>query len=103
MFCSLAAMGLNFKPLLDVCSLKIAGELQTAKFPELEWSNPVAKSLFCSPAENVHEFPFNRLLVVLKSCHELRYRNYSLFSAMSEYVVSTFDMWSNKQVRCPLV
>ncbi|KAA0722616.1 FAST kinase domain-containing protein 2, mitochondrial [Triplophysa tibetana] len=58
MFCSLAAMGLNFKPLLDVCSLKIA--------------------------ENVHEFPFNRLLVVLKSCHELRYRNYSLFSAVSE-------------------
>ncbi|KAI7811208.1 putative FAST kinase domain-containing protein 2 [Triplophysa rosa] len=72
MFCSLAAMGLNFKPLLDVCSQKIA--------------------------ENVHGFPFNRLLVVLKSCHELRYRNYSLFSAVSEYVANTFDMWSNKQV-----
>lgn len=72
MFCSLAAMGLTFKPLLDVCSKKIA--------------------------ENVHEFPFNRLLAVLKSCHELRYRNYSLFSAVSEYVANTFDMWSNKQV-----
>ncbi|XP_055062109.2 FAST kinase domain-containing protein 2, mitochondrial [Misgurnus anguillicaudatus] len=72
MFCSLAAMGLNFKPLLDVCSKKIA--------------------------ENVHEFPFNRLLAVLISCRELRYRNYSLFSSVSEYVVNTFDMWSNKQV-----
>lgn len=72
MFCSLAAMGLNFKPLLDVCSKKIA--------------------------ENVHEFPFNRLLAVLISCRDLRYRNYSLFSSVSEYVVNTFDMWSNKQV-----
>ncbi|KAK2908533.1 hypothetical protein Q8A67_004370 [Cirrhinus molitorella] len=72
MFSSLAAMGLNFKPLLDVCSKKIA--------------------------ENVHEFPFNRLLSVLKSCHELHYRNYNLFSSISEYMANTFDMWSNKQV-----
>uniref|UniRef100_A0A671QTU5 FAST kinase domain-containing protein 2-like n=1 Tax=Sinocyclocheilus anshuiensis TaxID=1608454 RepID=A0A671QTU5_9TELE len=72
MFSSLAAMGLNFKPLLDVCSKKIA--------------------------ENVHEFPFNRLLSVLKSCHELHYRNYTLFSSISEYMANTFDMWSNKQV-----
>ncbi|XP_050977181.1 FAST kinase domain-containing protein 2, mitochondrial [Labeo rohita] len=72
MFSSLAAMGLNFKPLLDVCSKKIA--------------------------ENVHEFPFNRLLSVLKSCHELHYRNYTLFNSISDYIASTFDMWSNKQV-----
>uniref|UniRef100_A0A673G2A7 FAST kinase domain-containing protein 2-like n=1 Tax=Sinocyclocheilus rhinocerous TaxID=307959 RepID=A0A673G2A7_9TELE len=72
MFSSLAAVGLNFKPLLDVCSKKIA--------------------------ENVHEFPFGRLLSVLKSCHELHYRNYTLFSSISEYVANTFDMWSNKQV-----
>lgn len=72
MFSSLAAMGLNFKPLLDVCSRKIA--------------------------ENVHEFPFNRLLSVLKSCHELHYRNYTLFSSVSEYVANTFEMWSNRQV-----
>lgn len=72
MFSSLAAMGLNFKPLLDVCSKKIA--------------------------ENVHDFPFSRLLSVLKSCHELHYRNYHLFSSISEYMANTFDMWSNKQV-----
>ncbi|XP_051558140.1 FAST kinase domain-containing protein 2, mitochondrial [Myxocyprinus asiaticus] len=72
MFFSLAAMSLNFKPLLDVCSKKIA--------------------------ENVHEYPFSRLLAVLKSCHELHYRNFTLFSSVSEYVSNTFDMWSNKQV-----
>uniref|UniRef100_A0A672LPV7 FAST kinase domain-containing protein 2-like n=1 Tax=Sinocyclocheilus grahami TaxID=75366 RepID=A0A672LPV7_SINGR len=77
MFSSLAAVGLNFKPLLDVCSKKIA--------------------------ENVHEFPFGRLLSVLKSCNELRYRNYTLFSSISEYVANTFDMWSNKQVILLLV
>ncbi|XP_067298290.1 FAST kinase domain-containing protein 2, mitochondrial [Pseudorasbora parva] len=77
MFSSLAAMGLNFKPLLDVCSKNIA--------------------------ENVHEFPYGRLLSVLKSCHELRYRNYTLFNSVSEYMASTFDMWSNKQVILILV
>lgn len=77
MFSSLAAMGLNFKPLLDVCSKNIA--------------------------ENVHEFPYGRLLSVLKSCHELRYRNYTLFSSVSEYMANTFDMWSNKQVILILV
>ncbi|KAK7166747.1 hypothetical protein R3I93_006497 [Phoxinus phoxinus] len=77
MFSSLASMGLNFKPLLDVCSKNIA--------------------------ENVHEFPFGRLLPVLKSCHELRYRNYTLFSSVSEYMANTFDMWSNKQVILILV
>ncbi|XP_051761206.1 FAST kinase domain-containing protein 2, mitochondrial [Ctenopharyngodon idella] len=77
MFSSLAAMGLNFKPLLDVCSKNIA--------------------------ENVHEFPFGKLLSVLKSCHELRYRNYTLFSSVSEYMTNTFDMWSNKQVILILV
>uniref|UniRef100_A0A671M3B4 FAST kinase domains 2 n=1 Tax=Sinocyclocheilus anshuiensis TaxID=1608454 RepID=A0A671M3B4_9TELE len=77
MFSSLAAVGLNFKPLLDVCSKKIT--------------------------ENMHEFPFGRLLSVLKSCHELHYRNYTLFSSISEYVASTFDMWSNKQVILLLV
>ncbi|XP_073698916.1 FAST kinase domain-containing protein 2, mitochondrial [Garra rufa] len=72
MFSSLAAMDLNFKPLLDVCSKKIA--------------------------ENVHEFPFSRLLSVLKSCYELHYRNYTLFNSISDYIANTFDMWSNKQV-----
>lgn len=71
-FSSLAAMELNFKPLLNVCSKNIA--------------------------ENVHEFPISRLVMVLKSCYELQYRNYSLFSSISEYMTNTFDMWSNKKV-----
>lgn len=58
-------------------------------------------SLF--PAENVHEFPFGKLLSVLKSCHELHYRNYTLFNSVSEYMANTFDMWSNKQVRYLLI
>lgn len=71
-FLSLAAMDLNFKPLLNICSKNIA--------------------------ENVHEFPISRLVMVLKSCYELQYRNYSLFSSISEYMTNTFDMWSNKKV-----
>ncbi|XP_036418727.1 FAST kinase domain-containing protein 2, mitochondrial [Colossoma macropomum] len=72
MLTTLAAMHLNSKPLLDLCSKKIA--------------------------ENVHSVPFTRLLGVLKSCRELRYRNYSLFSSISDYVANTFTMWSNKQL-----
>ncbi|XP_039504305.1 FAST kinase domain-containing protein 2, mitochondrial [Pimephales promelas] len=77
MFSSLASMGLNFKPLLDICSKNIA--------------------------ENVHEFPFGRLLSVLKSCHELRYRNHALFNSVSEYMANTLEMWTNKQVILILV
>ncbi|KAL7853003.1 hypothetical protein SRHO_G00187880 [Serrasalmus rhombeus] len=72
MLTTLAAMHLNSKPLLDLCSKKIA--------------------------ENVHGVPFTRLLGVLKSCRELRYRNYSLFSSISDYLANTFTMWSNKQL-----
>ena len=48
--------------------------------------------------DNVHGVPFVRLLTVLRSCRDLHYRNMTLFTAISEYVVSTLDMWSNKQV-----
>ncbi|XP_030636543.1 FAST kinase domain-containing protein 2, mitochondrial [Chanos chanos] len=72
MITTLATMGLNSKPLLDICSKRIA--------------------------DNVHSVPFNRLLMVLKAFKELHYRSVVLLSSISEYVASTFDMWSNKQV-----
>ncbi|XP_046886883.1 FAST kinase domain-containing protein 2, mitochondrial isoform X1 [Hypomesus transpacificus] len=72
MISTLATMGFCSKPLLDVCCTKIA--------------------------DNVHGVPFVRLLTVLRSCRDLHYRNMTLFTAISEYVVSTLDMWSNKQV-----
>ncbi|KAI4886802.1 hypothetical protein NFI96_013295, partial [Prochilodus magdalenae] len=69
---TLATMHLNSRPLLDICSKRIS--------------------------ENVHSVPFARLLVVLKSCRQLRYRNYSLFSSISDYLTNTLTMWSNKQL-----
>ncbi|MGH0151638.1 UNVERIFIED_CONTAM: hypothetical protein FKN15_029927 [Acipenser sinensis] len=33
-----------------------------------------------------------------QSSKDLQYRNAALFSAIGEYVMSTFDMWSNKQI-----
>uniref|UniRef100_A0AAY4ASR6 RAP domain-containing protein n=1 Tax=Denticeps clupeoides TaxID=299321 RepID=A0AAY4ASR6_9TELE len=72
MLSTLAAMELNSRPLLDICSKNIA--------------------------ENVHGVPFNRLLAVLRSCGELHYRNTELLLAISEHVATTCDMWTNKQV-----
>uniref|UniRef100_A0A4W4E4G7 RAP domain-containing protein n=1 Tax=Electrophorus electricus TaxID=8005 RepID=A0A4W4E4G7_ELEEL len=72
MLTTLATMHLNSKPLLDICSRKIA--------------------------DNVHSVPFTRLLACLKSCRELNYRNFFLFSSISDYLANTLSMWSNKQV-----
>ncbi|XP_043096478.1 FAST kinase domain-containing protein 2, mitochondrial [Puntigrus tetrazona] len=77
MFISLAAMELNFKPLLDLCSKRLS--------------------------ENVHEFSFSTLLSVLKSCNKLHYRNYTLFCSISDFMANTFDMWSNREVTLFLV
>ncbi|KAF7689741.1 hypothetical protein HF521_013094 [Silurus meridionalis] len=68
----LAVIRLNSKPLLDICAKKLS--------------------------ENVHSISFTRLMVTLKSCSDLRYRNPHLFTSVSEYLASTFPMWSNKQV-----
>lgn len=72
MVSTLAAMGFCSKTLLDVCCKKIA--------------------------EDVHAVPFSRLLTVLRSCRELRYRDRALFTAVAQHVASTIDMWDNKQV-----
>ncbi|XP_041117601.1 FAST kinase domain-containing protein 2, mitochondrial-like [Polyodon spathula] len=72
MFTTLAAMDFNSSTLLDACSSKII--------------------------ENIHGIPFWRLIYVLQSSKDLQYRNAALFSAIAEYVMSTLDMWSNKQI-----
>lgn len=53
---------------------------------------------FLYPVENLHGIPFNRLYNVLQSCKELLYRDVDLLSSISDYVASTFDIWTNKQV-----
>ncbi|XP_039998272.1 FAST kinase domain-containing protein 2, mitochondrial [Xiphias gladius] len=72
MISTMASMGFYSKPLLDVCSKKIT--------------------------ENLHGIPFNRLFAVLHSCRELHYRDLDLLTGISDYVTSTLDIWTNKQV-----
>uniref|UniRef100_A0A1A8UCP7 FAST kinase domains 2 n=2 Tax=Nothobranchius furzeri TaxID=105023 RepID=A0A1A8UCP7_NOTFU len=72
MIFTLAAMGFYSKPLLSVCSKIIA--------------------------ENLHNIPFTRLYQVLLSFKELLYRDPHLLTEISEYVASTLDIWTNKQL-----
>ncbi|XP_076879312.1 FAST kinase domain-containing protein 2, mitochondrial [Brachyhypopomus gauderio] len=72
MLTTLAIMHLNSKPLLDFCSRKLA--------------------------EKVHSVPFTKLIVWLKSYRELGYRNFFFFSSISDYLVNTLNMWTNKEV-----
>ncbi|XP_028256438.1 FAST kinase domain-containing protein 2, mitochondrial [Parambassis ranga] len=72
MITTMATTGFYSKPLLDVCSKKIA--------------------------ENLHGVPFSRLFRLLLCCKELLYRDLDLFNAISDYVVSTLDIWTNKQL-----
>ncbi|XP_037326364.2 FAST kinase domain-containing protein 2, mitochondrial [Pungitius pungitius] len=72
MISTMATMGFYSKPLLDICSRTIK--------------------------ENLHGIPFNRLFTVLQSCRNLHYRNFDLLTGISEYVASTMDIWTKKQV-----
>lgn len=72
MISTMVAMGFFSKPLLEVCSKKIV--------------------------ENLHGTPFSRLLQLLHSCRELQYRDARLLASVSDYVASTLDVWSNKQL-----
>uniref|UniRef100_A0A665TFM8 FAST kinase domains 2 n=1 Tax=Echeneis naucrates TaxID=173247 RepID=A0A665TFM8_ECHNA len=72
MITTMATMGFYSKPLMDVCTKKIT--------------------------ENLNGIPFGRLLSVLHSCKELRYRDLNLLTCISDYVTSTLDIWTNKQV-----
>lgn len=72
MISTMAAMGFFSKPLLDVCSKKIT--------------------------ENIHGIPFNRFWKLLQSCRELLYRDAHLLTSISDYVASSLDIWTNKQL-----
>ncbi|TRY72949.1 hypothetical protein DNTS_028396, partial [Danionella cerebrum] len=71
-FTGLANIGLKHTPLLDTCSKKLA--------------------------ENLHDYSFSKLLTVLKCCHEVKYRNYTLFSSISKHMADTIDTWRDQQV-----
>ncbi|XP_006889183.1 PREDICTED: FAST kinase domain-containing protein 2 [Elephantulus edwardii] len=72
MFEALAAMNLRSVVLLNGCSKMVV--------------------------DNIHECPFKKMVCILQSCRDLRYRNFDLFKGIADYVVSTFDVWKLKQV-----
>ncbi|RVE75411.1 hypothetical protein OJAV_G00016520 [Oryzias javanicus] len=72
MIYTMAAMGFYSKPLLQLCSKTIL--------------------------DNIHVVPFNRFYQVLLSCKELSYRDAALLTGISDYVASTVDIWSNRQL-----
>ncbi|CAN9498424.1 unnamed protein product [Ophioblennius macclurei] len=72
MISTMVTMGFYSKPLLEVCSRKIT--------------------------ENLHGIPFNRLLKLLHSYKELLYRDFYLLTAISDYIASTMDIWTNRQL-----
>ncbi|KAF6725099.1 FAST kinase domain-containing protein 2 [Oryzias melastigma] len=72
MICTMAAMEFYSKPLLQLCSKKILN--------------------------NLHGIPFNRFYQVLLSCNKLSYRDTALLTGISDYVASTVEIWSNKQL-----
>ncbi|XP_074047624.1 FAST kinase domain-containing protein 2, mitochondrial isoform X2 [Macrotis lagotis] len=47
---------------------------------------------------NIHGCPFWMLMNILQSCRDLQYQNLDLFTAIADYVTTTFDMWKMKQV-----
>ncbi|XP_029030408.1 FAST kinase domain-containing protein 2, mitochondrial [Betta splendens] len=72
MISTMATMGFYSRPLLEVCSKTIT--------------------------ENLHGTPFNILYKVLQSCKELHYRDLNMLTGVSNYIASTLDIWTNKQL-----
>ncbi|KAM8872303.1 FAST kinase domain-containing protein 2, mitochondrial [Synchiropus picturatus] len=72
MLITMAAIGLQSKPLMDVCSKKILEEL--------------------------YGIPYNRLLAVLHAYKDLRYKDSSFLVGVSDHLASTLDIWTIKQV-----
>ncbi|XP_072512990.1 FAST kinase domain-containing protein 2, mitochondrial [Salminus brasiliensis] len=72
MIITLATMNLNSRPLLDICSKKLA--------------------------QNILYIPYDKLLRVLESCRVLSYKNFVLFSSVSQHLVNTFNMWPQKRM-----
>ncbi|KAM7365316.1 hypothetical protein PAMP_016258 [Pampus punctatissimus] len=72
MITTMAKIGFSSKPLLDICSKNIT--------------------------ENISGIPFNRLNKLLQSYRELHYRDFDMLTAMTDYVSSMIDIWTNKQI-----
>lgn len=72
MISSMSALGLSSKPLLYTCSRKIT--------------------------EQVSVIPFNRLLSVLVSCRDLKFRDEQLLNAVSEHGANMASVWSHRQL-----
>ncbi|XP_051839651.1 FAST kinase domain-containing protein 2, mitochondrial [Antechinus flavipes] len=49
-------------------------------------------------AANIPGCPFWMLMNMLQSCKDLHYQNLDFFTAIGDYVTTTFDMWKMKQV-----
>lgn len=108
MISTMATMGFYSRPLLDVCSKTIKGQNQYREPEKLYFT--YEKTMFYQHAvplwflfhvslvENLQGVPFNRLFTVLQSCWELHYRDFELLSSISDYVASTIDIWTKKQV-----
>lgn len=109
MISTMATMGFYSKPLLDICSKKIIGNLFNC-YTKKSFMYICTESQFLDFTifftiltldlflENLHGIPFNRMLPVLLSCRELHYRDLDLLNGISDYVASLIDVWTNKQV-----
>ncbi|KAM9820373.1 FAST kinase domain-containing protein 2, mitochondrial [Neosynchiropus ocellatus] len=69
---TMAATGLQSKPLMDVCSKKVL--------------------------EHLCGIPCNRLLGVLHAYKDLRYKDCSFLMSVSDHLASSFDAWTIKEV-----
>lgn len=58
------------------------------------------RKLFMYVLENVEGIPFSRLMMILKACQDMHYRNSSLLSSIAEHLANSCAMWSSKQVMC---
>ncbi|XP_029305286.1 FAST kinase domain-containing protein 2, mitochondrial [Cottoperca gobio] len=81
MIATMAAMGFYSKPLLDVCSKSLQ---ETMKNHLVKRNNSDGIS--------------NRLQTTLQSCKELHYVDLDLLSAILDYVSSTIDIWTKRQM-----
>ncbi|XP_040609387.1 FAST kinase domain-containing protein 2, mitochondrial isoform X2 [Mesocricetus auratus] len=48
--------------------------------------------------DNIHGCPYKVLISILQSCRDLRYQNEDLFKSIADYVATTFEIWTVKQV-----
>ncbi|XP_061916627.1 FAST kinase domain-containing protein 2, mitochondrial [Entelurus aequoreus] len=62
------------------------------------YSKPLLQICCKKMTENLSGMPFNRLLPLLQSLQQLLYRDFTLLTGISDYIASTGDIWSQKEV-----